>query len=55
MQSANYGETNGIIIGPEFSRIFAELILQQIDKSVESDLRKEDKLFYKQTMKYTDM
>ena len=47
MQSANYGETNGIIIGPEFSRIFAELILQQIDKSVENDLRKEDKLFFK--------
>lgn len=47
MQSANYGETNGIIIGPEFSRIFAELILQQIDKSVENDLRKEDKLYYK--------
>lgn len=32
MQNANYGETNGIIIGPEFSRIFAELILQSIDK-----------------------
>ncbi len=47
MQSVNYGETNGIIIGPEFSRIFAELILQQIDKSVETDLRKDDKLFYK--------
>lgn len=47
MQSTNYGETNGIIIGPEFSRIFAELILQQIDKSVENDLRKEDKLYYK--------
>jgi hypothetical protein len=47
MQSTNYGETNGIIIGPEFSRIFAELILQQIDKSVEYDLRKEDKLYYK--------
>lgn len=34
MQNLNYGETNGIVIGPEFSRIFAELILQQIDKSV---------------------
>lgn len=34
MQYLNYGETNGIIIGPEFSRIFAELILQQIDKEV---------------------
>jgi hypothetical protein len=47
MQSVNYGETNGIVIGPEFSRIFAELILQQIDKAVEADLRKEDKLFFK--------
>lgn len=34
MQNLNYGETNGIVIGPEFSRIFAELILQQIDKKV---------------------
>lgn len=47
MQSTNYGETNGIIIGPEFSRIFAELILQQIDKSVETTLRIEDSLFFK--------
>jgi len=42
MQNANYGETNGIIIGPEFSRIFAELILQQIDKSIELELRNEE-------------
>ncbi len=34
MQNLNYGETNGIIIGPEFSRIFAELILQRIDLDV---------------------
>ena len=34
MQNLNYGETNGIIIGPEFSRIFAEIILQQIDFEV---------------------
>ncbi|WP_191859554.1 antiviral reverse transcriptase Drt3b [Hanstruepera ponticola] len=40
MQNTNYGETNGIIIGPEFSRIFAELILQQIDKKIEQKLRK---------------
>lgn len=31
MQLANYRETNGIIIGPEVSRIFAEIILQKID------------------------
>ena len=38
MQNLNYGETNGIVIGPEFSRIFAELILQEIDKSVKNIL-----------------
>jgi hypothetical protein len=38
MQKMNYNETNGIIIGPEFSRIFAELILQRIDKNVEKEL-----------------
>jgi hypothetical protein len=38
MQNLNYGETNGIIIGSEFSRIFAELILQQIDKTVYQEL-----------------
>lgn len=36
MQRMNFGETNGIIIGPEFSRIFAEIILQRIDKEVET-------------------
>lgn len=41
MQSLNYNETNGIIIGPEFSRIFAELILQSVDQDVASILRKE--------------
>jgi len=40
MQKMNYNETNGIVIGPEFSRIFAELILQRIDKNVEKELHK---------------
>ncbi|MCQ8118399.1 antiviral reverse transcriptase Drt3b [Methylomonas rosea] len=31
MQLTNYRETNGIIVGPEVSRIFAEIILQKID------------------------
>jgi hypothetical protein len=31
IQELNYCETNGIIIGPEFSRIFAEVILQSVD------------------------
>jgi hypothetical protein len=39
MQYSNYGETNGILIGPEFSRIFAEIILQRIDKTIQDKLR----------------
>jgi len=34
MQLANYNETNGIVVGPEISRIFAEILLQQIDLNV---------------------
>jgi len=40
MQRHNYNETNGITIGPEFSRIFAEIILQSVDKNVERALQK---------------
>lgn len=40
MQYLNYNETNGIVIGPEFSRIFAETILQHIDLRAETDLGK---------------
>lgn len=47
MQNTNFGETNGILIGPEFSRIFSELILQSIDKEVEKELRLKDKLLFK--------
>ncbi len=38
MQRANYNETNGIVIGPEISRIFAEIILQDIDEKVKARL-----------------
>ncbi len=47
IQNANSGETNGIVIGPEFSRIFAEIILQQIDKTVEQKLRIDENLYNK--------
>ena len=40
MQQLNYNETNGIVIGPEFSRIFAEVIMQHIDLRAESELLK---------------
>lgn len=42
MQDLNANETNGIIIGPEFSRIFAELILQQIDINIYEKLKIND-------------
>ncbi|MBA4745264.1 MAG: RNA-directed DNA polymerase [Muricauda sp.] len=58
MQDLNYGETNGIVIGPEFSRIFAELILQKIDKSVEIALyESEESLVHKkdyEVFRYVD-
>lgn len=44
MQKMNNSETAGILIGPEFSRIFAEIILQSIDASVEKSLSKRGKL-----------
>lgn len=40
MQKMNYNETNGIVIGPEFSRIFAEIIVQHIDCVVKERLEK---------------
>lgn len=38
MQSINFQETNGIVVGPEFSRVIAELLLTKIDKDVEKTL-----------------
>lgn len=35
MQYLNYAETSGIIIGPELSRVFAEIILQEVDLRVQ--------------------
>lgn len=34
MRHVNYNETNGIVVGPEMSRIFAEVILQRVDIDV---------------------
>ena len=39
MMRLNDNETHGIPIGPEFSRIFAEIILQRVDTNVERVLR----------------
>lgn len=47
MQSLNHNETNGIVIGPEFSRIFAEIILQSVDRDLQERLLKDAKLRHK--------
>lgn len=47
MQNLNQNETNGIVIGPEFSRIFAELILQSVDVQLERRLRNKHNLLHK--------
>ncbi len=47
MQNLNYSETNGIVIGPEFSRIFSEIILQKIDKDVLAALEESTNLKHK--------
>lgn len=39
MQKMNYNETNGICIGPEVSRIFAEVILNVVDIKIEEMAR----------------
>lgn len=36
---SNYNRTHGIVIGPEFSRIYAEILLQKIDSQIELKLR----------------
>ncbi|NTZ88434.1 RNA-directed DNA polymerase [Burkholderia metallica] len=38
MQISNYNETNGILVGPELSRIFAEIIFQKIDYDIQARL-----------------
>ncbi|SIT08786.1 antiviral reverse transcriptase Drt3b [Paracoccus saliphilus] len=38
MQRSNYNETNGIVVGPEVSRIFAEIIFQKIDINIRDSL-----------------
>jgi hypothetical protein len=46
MQKANYNETNGIVVGPEISRVFAEIIFQEIDRLLYNQLRKSEVKFF---------
>lgn len=38
IRSAKWDETHGIIVGPEFSRVFAEVILQSCDREIRRKL-----------------
>lgn len=57
MQRSNANETNGIPIGSEFSRIFAEVIFQSIDVNIEKILEKEHSYINRvdyQILRYVD-
>ncbi len=57
MQYLNHKETNGIVIGPEFSRIFAEIILQSVDAELIKKLADGENLTHKvdyQIFRYVD-
>jgi len=57
MQWMNQGETNGIVIGPEFSRVFAEIVLQGVDQKLERVLASSDGLIHKtdyEVFRYVD-
>ncbi|MEZ9626237.1 antiviral reverse transcriptase Drt3b [Aliivibrio fischeri] len=38
MNNSHYGNSHGIVVGPEFSRIFAEILLQSIDVEIKTKL-----------------
>ncbi|WP_257326297.1 antiviral reverse transcriptase Drt3b [Pseudoalteromonas rhizosphaerae] len=40
MNIANFGDSHGIVVGPEFARIFAEILLQSIDVKIKKRLKK---------------
>ncbi|MCK6081299.1 RNA-directed DNA polymerase [Microbacterium sp. EYE_5] len=56
MQYLNYAETSGIIIGPELSRVFAEIILQEVDVRVEREMANVDLVrgSHYEIMRYVD-
>lgn len=44
-QRCNYNETHGIVVGPEFSRLFAEVIFQRIDLNIIDKLKANGLIF----------
>ncbi|WP_157535638.1 antiviral reverse transcriptase Drt3b [Microbacterium sp. Root1433D1] len=56
MQYLNYAETSGIIIGPELSRVFAEIILQEVDVRVQRVMESDglERGVHYEMMRYVD-
>ncbi|WP_115526594.1 MULTISPECIES: antiviral reverse transcriptase Drt3b [Xanthomonas] len=52
VRHSNWNETHGIIVGPESSRIFAEVVLQSVDRSIERSL--DDKGLKIEIRRYVD-
>jgi hypothetical protein len=52
MKNSNFGRESGIVIGPEISRIFAEIVLQRIDRDVLKKLEKKSDFF--EVRRYVD-
>lgn len=46
MEDSNELESSGILVGPEFSRIYAEVILQHIDLNIISRLKDDHELYF---------
>ncbi|MDV6319467.1 antiviral reverse transcriptase Drt3b [Chromohalobacter sp. HP20-39] len=45
MQRSNNNETNGVPVGAEFSRVFSEILFQDIDLNIEKDLEDKKEIF----------
>lgn len=45
LQNINGRSSNGIVVGPEFSRMIAEVLLQHIDSAISLSLSKEDIIY----------
>lgn len=54
MSDMNFGETHGIIVGPEISRLFAEIILQKVDLDLKAELAKRSLSSQVEFFRYVD-
>ncbi|HDR8109689.1 TPA: hypothetical protein QCZ04_002734 [Bacillus cereus] len=51
-RNINFGETNGIVVGPEFSRVMAELLMTRVDMKIQEELDKKNIILKRDYMLY---